>query len=59
MAAWNCRVTRCHISVIDQPATPLVRSVIVFFQHFADADVLELARLARTIDRWRPASARN
>jgi len=30
------------------------RRLIVFFQHCADADVPELARLARTIDRWRP-----
>lgn len=29
------------------------RRLIVFFQHAADADVPELTRLARTIDRWR------
>lgn len=29
------------------------RRLIVFFQHAADADVAELTRLARTIDRWR------
>jgi len=29
------------------------RRLIVFFQHCADADVAELNRLARTIDRWR------
>jgi len=29
------------------------RRLIVFFQHCADAEVPELARLARTIDRWR------
>lgn len=29
------------------------RRLIVFFQHAADADVPELSRLARTIDRWR------
>ena len=29
------------------------RRLVVFFQHCADADVAELARLARTIDRWR------
>ena len=29
------------------------RRPVVFFQHCADADVAELARLARTIDRWR------
>jgi transposase len=28
------------------------RRLIVFFQHCADADVPELTRLARTIDRW-------
>ncbi len=28
------------------------RRLIVFFQHCADADVPELGRLARTIDRW-------
>jgi transposase len=28
------------------------RRLIVFFQHAADADVPELSRLARTIDRW-------
>jgi hypothetical protein len=28
------------------------RRLIVFFQHCADADVAELGRLARTIDRW-------
>ncbi len=28
------------------------RRLIVFFQHAADADVPELTRLARTIDRW-------
>jgi transposase len=30
------------------------RRLIVFFQHCADAEIPELARLARTIDRWRP-----
>jgi transposase len=30
------------------------RRLIVFFQHCADAEVPELARLARTIDRWSP-----
>jgi transposase len=30
------------------------RRLIVFFQHCADADIPELARLAHTIDRWRP-----
>ena len=29
------------------------RRLVVFFQHCADADVPELGRLARTIDRWR------
>jgi hypothetical protein len=29
------------------------RRLIVFFQHCADAEVPELTRLARTIDRWR------
>ena len=29
------------------------RRLIVFFQHAADADVPELTRLARTVDRWR------
>jgi transposase len=29
------------------------RRLIVFFQHAADADIPELTRLARTIDRWR------
>jgi transposase len=28
------------------------RRLVVFFQHCADADVAELTRLARTIDRW-------
>ena len=28
------------------------RRLIVFFQHCADAEVPELTRLARTIDRW-------
>ena len=28
------------------------RRLVVFFQHCADADVAELRRLARTIDRW-------
>jgi transposase len=28
------------------------RRLIVFFQHCADADVAELTRLARTVDRW-------
>ena len=30
------------------------RRLIVFFQHCADAEIPELSRLARTIDRWRP-----
>ena len=30
------------------------RRLVVFLQHCADADVPELTRLARTIDRWRP-----
>jgi transposase len=30
------------------------RRLIVFLQHCADAEVPELSRLARTIDRWRP-----
>jgi transposase len=30
------------------------RRLIVFFQHCADAEIPELARLASTIDRWRP-----
>ena len=30
------------------------RRLIVFFQHCADADTVELKRLAGTIDRWRP-----
>ena len=30
------------------------RRLIVFFQHCADAEISEPARLARTIDRWRP-----
>jgi transposase len=30
------------------------RRLIVFFQHCADAEIPELSRLARTIERWRP-----
>jgi len=30
------------------------RRMIVFLQHCADADTVELTRLARTIDRWMP-----
>jgi len=30
------------------------RRLVVFLQHCADADVAELTRLARTIDRWTP-----
>ena len=30
------------------------RRVIVFLQHCAEADTVELTRLARTIDRWMP-----
>ena len=51
-AVWLARELLSEVyAAPDLPAAR--RRLVVFFQHAADADVPELTRLARTIDRWR------
>ena len=50
-AVWLARELLSELYAAPDLATAK-RRLILFFQHAADADVPELARLARTIDRW-------
>lgn len=50
-AVWLAR--ELLVEVYAAPNLPAARRrLVVFFQHAADANVAELTRLARTIDRW-------
>lgn len=51
-AVWLARELLSEVYIAPGLAAAK-RKLIVFFQHAADANVPELTRLARTIDRWR------
>jgi len=51
-AVWLGRELLAEVYAVNGLAAAK-RRLIVFFQHAADANVPELTRLARTIDRWR------
>ena len=51
-AVWLARELLSEVYAASD-LTAARRRLIVFLQHAADADVPELTRLARTIDRWR------
>ena len=51
-AVWLARELLAEVYAAPDLAAAK-RRLIVFFQHAADADIAELTRLARTVDRWR------
>ena len=51
-AVWLARELLAEVYAAGDLAHA-TRRLIVFFQHAADAEIPELCRLARTIDRWR------
>lgn len=50
-AAWVAKELRRDVyAAVDEAHAR--RRLILFFEHCADADVAEVSRLARTVDRW-------